>query len=156
MDPTADRDFFISYTGVNRSWAEWIAVQLEAAKYSTVLQAFDFTPGTDFVHEMHRATDTADRTIAVLSPAYFASAFSEAEWRIAFAKDPSGDLGLLLPVRVQPCDPPGLLRTRVYVDLVDADETTCSQRLLDAVNKTWVRPTSARFPGAIGATAPCI
>jgi hypothetical protein len=25
------RDFFISYTGVNRPWAEWIAVQLEAA-----------------------------------------------------------------------------------------------------------------------------
>jgi hypothetical protein len=25
------RDFFISYTGVNRLWAEWIAVQLEAA-----------------------------------------------------------------------------------------------------------------------------
>jgi hypothetical protein len=24
------RDFFISYTGVNRRWAEWIAVQLEA------------------------------------------------------------------------------------------------------------------------------
>jgi hypothetical protein len=25
------RDFFISYTQVNRPWAEWIAVQLEAA-----------------------------------------------------------------------------------------------------------------------------
>ena len=24
-------DFFISYTQVNRPWAEWIAVQLEAA-----------------------------------------------------------------------------------------------------------------------------
>jgi TIR domain len=36
------RDFFISYTGVNRPWAEWIAVQLEAAGYTTVLQAWDF------------------------------------------------------------------------------------------------------------------
>jgi phage replication-related protein YjqB (UPF0714/DUF867 family) len=35
------RDFFISYTGVNRPWAEWIAVQLEAAGYTTVLQAWD-------------------------------------------------------------------------------------------------------------------
>ena len=33
------RDFFISYTAVNRPWAEWIAVQLEAAGYTTVLQA---------------------------------------------------------------------------------------------------------------------
>jgi len=42
VDPTAGRDFFISYTGVNRPWAEWIAVQLEAAGYITVLQSFDF------------------------------------------------------------------------------------------------------------------
>ena len=45
------RDFFISYTGVNRSWAEWIAVQLEAAGYTTVLQAWDFRPGSDLLHE---------------------------------------------------------------------------------------------------------
>jgi TIR domain len=38
------RGFFISYTQVNRPWAEWIAVQLEAAGYSTVLQAWDFRP----------------------------------------------------------------------------------------------------------------
>jgi hypothetical protein len=31
------RDFFICYTAVNRSWAEWIAVQLEQAGYTTVL-----------------------------------------------------------------------------------------------------------------------
>ena len=31
MANSPGRDFFISYTAVNRSWAEWIAVQLEAA-----------------------------------------------------------------------------------------------------------------------------
>ena len=80
----AVRDFFISYTGVNRPWAEWIAVELERAGYSTVLQAWDFRPGTDFMHEMQEATTSAQRTIAVLSPAYFGSDFSEAEWRVGF------------------------------------------------------------------------
>jgi hypothetical protein len=75
------QDFFISYTGVNRSWAEWIAVRLEASGYLTVLQAWDFRPGSDFLHEMQRATTSAGRTIAVLSPAYFGSQFGEAEWR---------------------------------------------------------------------------
>jgi hypothetical protein len=56
------RDFFISYTGVNRPWAEWIAVQLEAAGYSTVLQAWDFRPGRDFLHEMQQATSSASRS----------------------------------------------------------------------------------------------
>src|SRR5262245_53310991 len=32
-------DFFISYTSVDRFWAEWIAWMLEEAKYTTVVQA---------------------------------------------------------------------------------------------------------------------
>jgi TIR domain len=105
-------------------------VQLEAAGYTTLLQAWDFRPGSDFLHEMQQATTTAGRTIAVLSPAYLGSAFGEAEWRAAFAKDPTGERGLLVPVRVQPCAPPGLLASRVYIDLVDTDEPTAKQRLL--------------------------
>jgi TIR domain len=50
------RDFFISYTSVKRPWAEWIAVQLEAAGYTTVLQAWDVRPGSDFLHQMQQAT----------------------------------------------------------------------------------------------------
>jgi hypothetical protein len=141
------RDFFISYTGVNRPWAEWIAVQLEAAGHSTVLQAWDFRPGSDFLHQMQQATTSAGRTIAVLSPAYFGSAFSEAEWRAAFVKDPTGELGLLVPVRVQECAPPGLLASRVYVDLVDTDETTAKRLLLAGVDQSGARPTTAPFPG---------
>ena len=87
------RDFFISYTAVNQPWAEWIAVTLERAGYTTLLQAWDFAPGSDFVHEMQQATSSAARTIAVLSPAYFGSRFGEAEWRAAFAKDPTGERG---------------------------------------------------------------
>jgi hypothetical protein len=145
-------DFFISYTGVNRPWAEWIAAQLEAAEYSTVLQAWDFRPGSDFVHQMQEATSIAQRTIAVLSPAYFGSQFgeaqfAEAEWRAAFVQDPTGELGLLVPVRVQPCEPPGLLASRVYVDLVDTDEATARTRLLAAVAPAGPRPTTVPFPG---------
>jgi TIR domain len=146
-------DFFISYTGVNRPWAEWIAVQLEAARYSTVLQAWDFRPGSDFVHQMQEATSSAGRTIAVLSPAYFGSRFGEAEWRAAFVKDPSGELGLLVPVRVQPCDPPGLLASRVYVDLVDVDAATARNRLLAGVAPQGHRPATAPYPGRPSGTA---
>jgi tetratricopeptide (TPR) repeat protein len=148
------RDFFISYTGVNRPWAEWIAVELERAGYSTLLQAWDFRPGTDFVHKMQEATTSAKRTIAVLSPAYFGSDFSEAEWRAAFVKDPTGELGLLVPVRVQPCQPPGLLASRVYVDLVGVDEAAARNRLLAAVDPERPRPTTAAFPGEAAGAFP--
>ena len=153
MSGGSGQDFFISYTAANRPWAEWIAVELERAAYTTVLQAWDFRPGTDFMHKMQEAVTLAGRTIAVLSPAYFGSEFGEAEWRAAFAKDPSGELGLLVPVRVQPCEPPGLLATRVYVDLVDIDEAGARRRLLAAVDRGRPRPTKAPFPGAAAGQA---
>ena len=148
--PPAQVDYFISYTAADRAWAEWIAWQLEAAGSTTLLQAWDFRPGSDFVHEMQQATQEADRTIAVASPAYFGSKFGEAEWRAAFRKDPTGESGVLVPVRVEDCDPPGLLSTLVYVDLVGVDEAAARERLLAGLCEGGRpgRPESApMFPG---------
>jgi len=72
-------DFFISYNKADRNWAEWIAWQLEDAGYTTVLQAWDFRPGSNFVLEMQQASAQAARTIAVLSPDYLASRFTQPE-----------------------------------------------------------------------------
>jgi hypothetical protein len=101
----AAADFFVSYAGADQAWAEWIAGQLEDAGYTTLLQAWDFRPGSDFLHQMQQATSTAQRTVAVLSPAYFGSRFGETEWRAAFAKDPTEELGLLVCRRRSPTDP---------------------------------------------------
>jgi hypothetical protein len=128
-------DFFVSYTSVDEAWAEWIAGQLEDAGYSVVLQAWDFGPGGDFVHQMQQATSMAGRTVAVLSPDYFRSRFGEAEWRAAFAKDPTGELGLLVPIRVRDFAPSGLLASRVYIDLVGVDEHTAAVRLRSGVGR---------------------
>ena len=70
------KDFFISYRGLDQPWAEWIAYQLEEAHYSVVIQAWDFQPGSSFIHAMDKATRVARSTIAVLSPDYFASPYT--------------------------------------------------------------------------------
>jgi hypothetical protein len=72
-------------------------VQLEAAGYSTVLQGWDFWPNSDLLHEMQQATSTAGRTIAVLSPAYFGSAFGEAERRQRSSRTRAGSAGCWCP-----------------------------------------------------------
>jgi tetratricopeptide (TPR) repeat protein len=141
-------EFFVSYAGADQAWAEWIADQLEDAGYATVLQVWDFRPGSDFLHQMQQATSTAQHTVAVLSPAYFGSKFGEAEWRAAFAKDPTGELGLLLPVRVRDCQPPGLLAGRVYIDLVGLNESAAAVRLRAGIQQGRARPPGKRpFPG---------
>jgi tetratricopeptide (TPR) repeat protein len=147
--PPAQVDFFISYTSTDRAWAEWIAWQLQQAGSSVVLQAWDMVAGRDFVHEMQKATATAKRTIAVLSPAYLGSQFGEAEWRIAFASDPSGEQGLLVAVRVADFTPKGLLATRIYIDLVGKDRQAARTALLDGLKgRAAVLPTEEpEFPG---------
>ncbi|MEW5819096.1 MAG: toll/interleukin-1 receptor domain-containing protein, partial [Cyanobacteriota bacterium] len=64
------KDFFISYNSVDKEFAEWIAWQLEEANYTTVIQAWDFRPGNDFILEMQNAASSANQTIAVLSDNY--------------------------------------------------------------------------------------
>ena len=64
--------YFISYTGKDQKWAEWIAMQLEEAGYRTIIQAWDFRPGSNFVAAMDEAARQSERTISVLSPAYLA------------------------------------------------------------------------------------
>src|SRR5512147_751226 len=81
------KDFFVSYSGVDRAWAEWIAWVLEEAGYTVVLQAWDFRPGSNFVLEMRQAAAQAERTIAVFSPDFLASRFTAPEWAAAFARD---------------------------------------------------------------------
>jgi hypothetical protein len=88
------RDFFISYTSADQSWAEWIAWELEAAGYRVLIQARDFRPGMNFVTAMQKGAAECNRTLIVLSAQFLESNFTEAEWTSAFAKDPTGRHGL--------------------------------------------------------------
>src|SRR6266496_2393566 len=80
MTQDAAKDFFVSYNKADREWAEWIAWQLETEGYTTVLQAWDFLPGSNFVLDMEKASQQASRTLALLSPDYLTSQFTPSEW----------------------------------------------------------------------------
>ena len=81
-------NFFISYTGVDSAWAEWIAFALEEQGYTVTVQAWDFRPGSNFAVEMQKAASQMERIIAVLSPDYLKFGFAESGWSAAFARDP--------------------------------------------------------------------
>jgi predicted nucleotide-binding protein len=146
-------DFFISYTAADMAWAEWIAWQLEKEGYTVFLQSWDIRPGADWVVKIRQAMEGTTRTIAVLSAAYLRSQFGESEWRVAFQKDPSGEKGLLIPVRVEEVSAPGLLASRVYIDLVGQDEQEARRQLLRGVDERGARPThEPKFPGRLSRT----
>jgi len=161
----AKKDFFISFNRADRAWAEWVAWQLEEEGYTTLLQAWDFRPGGNFVLDMQRAAEGSERTLAVLSPDFLASEYTQPEWAAAFARDPTGEQQTLVPVRVRECRPTGLLAQVVYVELVGIlDEAEARTELLKGVRKGRAKPERApefpagarrsvesrpRFPGAL-------
>lgn len=147
------KDFFISYASANRRWAEWIAWVIEEARYSVVLQAWDFLPGRNFVLAMHEASCTTRKTIVVLSEAYLLAEYTRPEWAAAFARDPAGERRMLIPVRVTPCDPDGLLKAVVFVDLVGLDVDQAKRALLAAISND-ERTKPARQPPFPGARQP--
>lgn len=140
MNQSPKYDFFVSYNKADRTWAEWIAWHLEEEGYSTILQAWDFRPGSNFILEMNRASAEAKRTIAVLSPDYLSAEYTQTEWAAALAQDPTGERGALLPVRVRACDPVGLLTQIIYVDLVELEEPEAKSRLLAEVRRERAKP----------------
>jgi TolB-like protein/Flp pilus assembly protein TadD len=144
---TAERDFFISYTAPDLSWAEWIAWELEEAGYKTVIQAWDFRPGGNFILLMEEALERAHRTIAVLSSAYLRSGYATDERTAAFLHHTERKKRLLL-VRVDECPIPRLLATLIYIDLVGLDSESAKERLLRGVQRGRAKPTQKpSFPG---------
>ncbi|MEM7772518.1 MAG: toll/interleukin-1 receptor domain-containing protein [Cyanobacteria bacterium P01_A01_bin.37] len=157
-------DFFISYNSADRAWAEWIAWVLEENKYRVIIQAWDIRPGSNFILEMQKATE-AERTVMVLSDDYLKALYTQPEWAAAFKQDPTSEDRKLLPIRVAPCKPSGMLAPLVYVDLVGKAEKEAEHVLLDAlkerakpatrpafpqttVNQERVTPSNVAFPGA--------
>ncbi|WP_412148512.1 toll/interleukin-1 receptor domain-containing protein [Curtobacterium flaccumfaciens] len=148
MDVTAKKDFFVSYNSRDEEWAEWIAFQLEGAGYSTILQKWDFRPGSNFVLEMDEAAKRAERTVLVLSPAYLGSSFTPPEWAAGFARDPKGLERRLIPVVVAPVDVEGLLGQIVHINVIGRAPDEVTKLLLDGVKPGRAKPTIApKFPG---------
>ena len=142
------KDFFISYNSKDRQWAEWIAWVLEEEGYSVVIQVWDFPPGGNFVLEMQKATSAAQQTIAVISENYLEANYTQSEWAAAFSVDPEGEKRKLIPVRIQPCKPKGLLKSIIRIDLVGLSEDEARMTLLAGFRDRAKPPQKPMFPGS--------
>jgi hypothetical protein len=142
------RDFFISYNHHDAEWATWIAWTLEDIGFTAFIQDWDFGPGSNFVLEMQKGAALGDRTIAVLSPNYLASLFTQPEWAAAFVDDPAGLKRKLVPIVVAPTQLPGLLAPIAHINFVGVSESDAKAALLHGIaggrSKPKERPD---FPG---------
>ncbi|MCX5201850.1 TIR domain-containing protein [Streptomyces sp. NBC_00237] len=135
-DGASELDFFISYSPADEQWASWIAWTLEDAGYRTVVQAWDFVAGTNFIDFMDRGVSESAAVIAVLSRHYARSTYGRMEWQAALRSSPQAPERKLLTVRVEDTPIEGLLATLTYVDLVGvADPQTARGLLLTRIEQ---------------------
>ncbi|MGE9695473.1 TIR domain-containing protein [Streptomyces sp. NRRL F-5630] len=150
--------FFISYSPADEAWAAWIAWTLEEAGFRTVIQAWDFVAGSNFIDYMDRGVSESVAVIAVLSRNYQGSRYGRMEWQAALRSEPDQPDRRLLTVRVDEAPVEGLLATITYVDLVGVpDERTARGLLLTRVEQALdghARPgSSPAYPGGGGAAS---
>jgi TIR domain len=150
------KDFFVSFNSADKAWAEWIAWTLEEAGYSVVYQHWDFRPGGNFVLEMQKAAEGTRKTVIVLSDHYLRADYTQPEWAAAFVDDPRGDQRKLIPLRVAPCSPTGLLKPMIFADLVGLTPDEAKKAVLTAVadGRPGKPATAPAFPGSSQPAAP--
>jgi len=130
---TQNWDFLVSCATDHDEWAEWIAWELEAKGYRVHVEAMDAVTGTSDAHRLHEAMRRSNRTLAVLSRSYLQSAQTQAEWQAAWKADPGGLKRTLIAVRVEECQPAGLLRDIGYIDLVGLDKAAARRTLITEI-----------------------
>ena len=118
-------DVFISYRQQepDKTWVrKTLLPELEAAGLHACIDYRDFRLGAPLIREMERAVEQSRYTLAVLSPAYLKSNFTELENILA------GHLGLersqrrLLAIMRQACTPRLGMRAHLWLDMTNDDE----------------------------------
>jgi hypothetical protein len=142
------KNFFISFNKADRDWATWVAWVLEDAGYTVEFQDWDFRPGENFVLKMHQAIQNTERTLLILSEDFLNSSFTAAEWSSVFAQDPDTRQRKLVPLKVRPCKPDGLLGPIVYVNLTNLSEQEAKAALLGSFSERGKPATAPKFPGS--------
>jgi len=142
------KHFFLSYSSPDTEWAEWIYWELEAFGYTVIAQRWDFEDGHNFALQMHEAIKQSERLILVLSQSSLDSKFVAAEWAAFFARDANGSDRRIIPIKVDDCQPDGLLRQIVWRDLTGLSEADARAQLHEAVVGLGAkRRTKPLFPG---------
>jgi hypothetical protein len=132
----ASFDVFISYrhAGACGTWVrEVLTERLRGAGLAVCLDVDSFRLGAPLVLEMARAVEESRYTLAVLTPAYLESSFTELEGVLAEHLGLETSQQRLLVVRREPCEPRLGLRARLWLDMQSCDETERNLERLVAV-----------------------
>ena len=128
------KDFFISYTSSDEKYAKWIAELLERNGYTTIIQAWDFRPGDNFVSKINEALTSCKKMIIVLSENYMKSNWCQAEWTSKIADQIKNGTSTIIPIIIRPVRLNGsLLEPISHINIIDMPQAQAETKILNGI-----------------------
>jgi hypothetical protein len=118
-------DVFVSYRhrDPDKKWVRKTLVPaLRAEGLKVCLDVDSFIPGNFVVKEMERAVEQSRYTVAVLSPSYLESGFTDFEQTLAQHMELEKRRKRYLGILLEPCEPSLSVRARFWLEMTDEDE----------------------------------
>ena len=75
----------------------------------------------NLVLKISDAIDECNYLVIVMPPAYFAARFAPREWECIFVQDPRNERGRLVPLLLQDCELPALIRVLLHIDVTSTE-----------------------------------
>ncbi|SFM51609.1 Tetratricopeptide repeat-containing protein [Streptomyces sp. cf124] len=157
--PIMRGEFYVSYAATERLWADWTAKVLRAAGHETTLAPIEADHGEATAAAGLDATLNGEaRMVVLLSPQYTAVPGAREIGQRISRRDPSGQIGMALPLRVDDSPLPVEFAPLPAVSLAGVGAEQAVIRLLTTVDRTesvqqssrliaHELATTVRFPG---------
>ena len=107
---------FVSHSSENKPFVQELVHELTKHDVNVWFDELELQVGDSIVEKISEGLKTGGHLIVVLSRASVASQWVRAELNAALMQELSGKGTRVLPVLIEDCEPPPLLRDRLYAD----------------------------------------
>jgi hypothetical protein len=117
LSPGKRRSAFISHSSHDKEMARKITRALEEKGFEPWLDEDKILVGQDFVEELDSALTEVDFVVVLLSPQFLEGPWAKREYKAALEREAKEGHVVILPVLLENCEVPTMLRTKHYADM---------------------------------------
>ena len=124
-------DVFVSFSHTDREWVETVLVdRLEAAGLDVCVDYNGFEGGHSSLQNVERAIGASRNFVAVLSPAWIQSEWTQFEWNLLATTHIEDKTRKLIPLMYEACEPRLSVSALSYRDFQDSERSRAAWPLL--------------------------
>ena len=156
MPDEFEYDVFISYSHRDDEWVwNWLLPRLKAAGLVVCVDRESFDIGVPSLVNMERAVARSRKTLLVLTPSWVESEWTNFESLLVQTDDPIGLRRRMLPLLLEPCEPPRRISIFQYADFTRSEERDHQLgRIIDAIHDKISLPPVLAAPSRSGIPRP--